>query len=176
MVVYEICDPTIRTCKSTKEINEALKFSYIFLVKNTMKYQHQEQVGSDQSIQKRATFQWYAVSTDIRQDFPEMITISEIEWDYWRIGFGIEGTDSKRIETIFESRTQPFRFLPYMNTIQLAITFEIEPSQHVIKRQDFTIFEWISNIGGLTFIFNIGIVISSLVENPFNFVAASLFA
>ena len=46
----------------------------------------------------------------------------------------------------------------------------------MIQRNDFTYFEWISNIGGLSFLFNIGVIISSFVDNPSVFVTASLFA
>ena len=74
MVVYEKCDASKRKCKSPQEIYKALQFSYIFLVQNTMSYKHQEEPGSEQSFIKHANFKWYALSTDVRQDFPKMIT------------------------------------------------------------------------------------------------------
>ena len=66
--------------------------------------------------------------------------------------------------------------MPYLNTYQLAITYEVDPTQYVVIRNDITFFEWISNIGGLSFLFNIGVIMSSLVDNPTVFVTASLFA
>ena len=66
--------------------------------------------------------------------------------------------------------------MPYKNTYQLAITFEVDQNQYVVTRNDFTCFEWISNIGGLSFLFNIGTIIASLVDDPSVFVTASMFA
>ena len=40
MVVYEVCDPSKRKCKSPDEIQKALQYSYILLVENHMHYKH----------------------------------------------------------------------------------------------------------------------------------------
>ena len=66
MVVYELCDPQIRKCKSKEEIDKTLRFAYIFIVSNSMNYKHQENPGSDQSIQKQASYTWYALSSVVR--------------------------------------------------------------------------------------------------------------
>ena len=40
MVVYEVCDPKQRTCKSKEKIEEALAYSYLLLVENRQYYSH----------------------------------------------------------------------------------------------------------------------------------------
>ena len=62
------------------------------------------------------------------------------------------------------------------NTFQLAITYEVDPRSYVVLRHDFTAFEWISNIGGLGFLFSIGSIISHAVDSPSMFITASMLA
>ena len=38
MIVFEKCDPELRTCKDPKEIKEWLKLKFIFTVTNTKKF------------------------------------------------------------------------------------------------------------------------------------------
>ena len=66
MVVYEVCDPNKRKCKSQDEIHKALQYSYILLIENQMHYKHQEHPGSDKSFHQGAKFRWYALSTAMR--------------------------------------------------------------------------------------------------------------
>ena len=46
----------------------------------------------------------------------------------------------------------------------------------MVSRNDFTGFEWISNIGGLSFLFSIGAIISSSVDSPAMLVTAAMLA
>ena len=66
MVVYEVCDPTKRTCKSKEKIEKALEYSYILLVENREHYSHAADTGSDESFHKEATFKWYPLTTALR--------------------------------------------------------------------------------------------------------------
>ena len=68
------------------------------------------------------------------------------------------------------------RVMPYLSTYQLAITYEVDPRSFVVLRNDFTGFEWISNIGGLGFLFSIGALISHSVDSPSMFLTASMLA
>ena len=46
----------------------------------------------------------------------------------------------------------------------------------MVSRNEFTGFEWISNIGGLSFLFSIGAMISSSVDTPAMLVTAAMLA
>ena len=66
MVVYEICNPEKRTCKSKEQIEKYLEFTYILLVENREHYSHSAAVESKNSFLKEATFKWYPLTTTLR--------------------------------------------------------------------------------------------------------------
>ena len=62
-------------------------------------------------IEREATIKWFALSTEVRQDFPKRIKISEVEWDTWRLGLGVD--DNIETRTLFECKTQVTRLMVY---------------------------------------------------------------
>ena len=56
--------------------------------------------------------------------------------------------------------------MPYLEKYQVGITYEIDSTQHNIERQDFTVFEWISNVGGLGFLFTGATVFVGWLNSP----------
>lgn len=43
--------------------------------------------------------------------------------------------------------------LPYKRQFQAAVTFEIDPDKHEVRKIEYTLFEYLSAIGGLSSIF-----------------------
>ena len=74
----------------------------------------------------------------------------------------------------FEIKSQNMRILPYVETYQIALTYELYDHLNVIVRSEFTFFDWISNIGGLSFLFSIALLVSTSVDNPLMLVTASM--
>ena len=66
MVVYEICNPEKRICKSREQIEKYLEFTYILLVENRELYSHSAAVESKDSFHKEATLKWYPLTTMLR--------------------------------------------------------------------------------------------------------------
>ena len=87
------------------------------------------------------------------------------EVNFSEIPFGIS-VDPKQ-DLIFNLIDEPSRFLPYENTFQNSVTFEIGEALKVITRLDYGILDWLSDIGGLYKILQIGafILISNLIED-----------
>ena len=62
MVVFEICDPDKRKCKTEAEISELLKFKYIQIVKNNMNYNHEEDHNKSEHLEKFSITSWHPLS------------------------------------------------------------------------------------------------------------------
>ena len=56
--------------------------------------------------------------------------------------------------------------MPYLEKYQIGVTFEIDSTKHDLERQDFTVFEWISNVGGLGFLFSGAAVFVGWLNTP----------
>lgn len=67
---------------------------------------------------------WYALSTIVGHDFPKKITITDIIWDEARLG--VASRYSLQSRQIFSNTPLSTRSLPYSNTFQLAVTYEID--------------------------------------------------
>ena len=91
----------------------------------------------------------------------------------WRIG-SIFNTRSQ--EQIFNPEPQTTRYLPYANKYQIAITYEVDPTQYQMERIDFTLFEWLSGIGGLGFMFRFCQLVVKWSDNPDLFVTSAMLA
>ena len=64
--------------------------------------------------------------------------------------------------------------MPYKNLWQVAVTYEVDPTLYDIERSDFTIFEWISNIGGLSFVSSVAAYVVSTADSPDTIVTTAM--
>ena len=62
MIVYEICNPKLRKCKSAEVIQQELETSYMLIIENEQVFKHWEYPGSKEMIERVATYRWYALS------------------------------------------------------------------------------------------------------------------
>lgn len=66
IITFELCSLEKRdTCKSDKEISEAIEFSYIVVVENEQIYKHDEFPGSENYIENFSHIKWYPVSKEL---------------------------------------------------------------------------------------------------------------
>lgn len=64
--------------------------------------------------------------------------------------------------------------MPYLNLYQISVTYEIDAILYETERSDFTMFEWISNIGGLSFMSSLAAYVVSVADSPDMFVTAAM--
>ena len=81
MVVYEVCNPAKRVCKSREFIEKTLSGSYMLIIDNAQRYVHHATPGSEEMIVSESNQKWYALSLVIPIDWPKKIAISNILWD-----------------------------------------------------------------------------------------------
>lgn len=115
----------------------------------------------------------HALSKDVRADFPRQISISEIQFTRFPLGIHLED-ESDQIFTVIDD---PLRILPYNNTFQNAVTFEISENKKILTRVDYGVLDWLSDIGGLYKILQMGVLMLVLMMNehgPTLFVTTSL--
>ena len=78
------------------------------------------------------------------------------------------------METIFKVIEKPVRVLPYARLFQIAVTFEIDSTKYEIVRLEFSFFDWLSAIGGLSSIVLGASTVISALESPQRYVTAAL--
>ena len=66
--------------------------------------------------------------------------------------------------------------MPYEEKYQLAITYEVDPTEYQQERSDVTLFEWLSGVGGLGFLFRFSHLIIKFSDNPDMFVTSAMVA
>ena len=66
--------------------------------------------------------------------------------------------------------------MPYTQKYQVGITYEVESTQFVLTRQDFTVFEWISNVGGLGFLFSAATLFVGWLNSPQMWITSAMLA
>ena len=146
MVVFEVCDPSVRTCKSQAQINEALTYSYLLMLENTETYKQHNSPSSGKMILRETHINWHAISKILPIDFHRNIQIKDVKYNTYNYGLGLYG----ELETIFKITEEPSRVLPYARPFQIAVTFEIDSTKYEIIRLEFSLFDWLSAIGGLS--------------------------
>ena len=68
---------------------------------------------------------WYALSTIVRNDFVRNIEFTNVSYMAYNWGFG-----SEVLEQIIKTVQQMTRILPYARAFEVAITYEIDPTQY----------------------------------------------
>ena len=56
----------------------------------------------------------------------------------------------------------------------MSITYEVDPTLYEVERDDDTTFDWISNIGGLSFLSSIAMYVVSTADSPDTFVTSAM--
>ena len=146
MVVFEVCDPSVRTCKPQAVINEALTHSYLLMLENSETYKQHNSPASGKMILRETHIRWHAISKILPIDYHRNIQIEDVKYNTYNYGLGLYG----ELETIFRIIDQPNRVLPYARPFQIAVTFEIDSTKYEIIRLEFSLFDWLSAIGGLS--------------------------
>ena len=88
---------------------------------------------------------WYALSTDLRNDFVKKIKFTNVHYMAHNWGFG-----SEVLEQIIKTVQQLTRILPYSRKIMVAITYEIDSTQYEQRRIEYTYFDWMAQLGGFS--------------------------
>ena len=88
---------------------------------------------------------WYSLNNDDRSDYVKMVTRGFLELSdyYLSLGADDEGVYS------FEINTRPTRSLPYINSFQNAVTYEISLDQFRFVRRVQTVLDLVAELGGL---------------------------
>ena len=118
--------------------------------------------SSPQMYSKETKIAWYAISTAVRSDFVKKLVFHDIH--YSEHTFGLElGQKKIKIHNSVESLP---RILPYKRMFQTAITFEIDTTLYEVIKIEYSAFDWLSSIGGLSsIIFAISQAIGSLEDS-----------
>ena len=123
MVVFELCDPDVRSCKSEADIKKWMEFKYIIHVENIKRFiQHD---FDDERIEMASVLKWHSVSPDVRTDTVNIIQRQNMIMNDYRMNVGSLMRDE---EMGFETFQAPSRIMPYKNLFQNAITFELSLS------------------------------------------------
>ena len=56
----------------------------------------------------------------------------------------------------------------------MSITYEVDPTLYEIERSDETTFDWISNIGGFSFLSSIAMYVVGTADSPDSFVTSAM--
>ena len=146
MVAFERCNPKEQTCKSKEEIDEYLEQSYILLIENSELFVHQLPPSSPEMHTKETKISWYAISTAVRTDSVKKLVFEDIHYTESTFGLGL----TQKMIKIHNSKESFPRILPYKRPFQTSITFEIDLTLYELIKVEFSAFDWLSAIGGLT--------------------------
>lgn len=72
MVIFEKCDPSVRTCKSEQEIEEWMKFKYIFTLENEKKFQTHV-FDDEERVLQAAHTNWYSLTHQFRMEYVKTV-------------------------------------------------------------------------------------------------------
>jgi len=172
MVVFELCDSSVRFCKSKEDIDKALTQSYLLMIENSETYKQQNTPTSGKMILRQAHVSWHAISKILPIDFHRNIQVEDVKYNYYNYGLGLY----RELETIFKIIESPNRVLPYLRPFQIAVTFEIDSTKYELIRLEFSLFDWLSAIGGLSSIILGASTIISALESPQRYVTSALIA
>ena len=123
VIAFETCDSKTSSvpCKSKTEIKDWMLEKYIVVMKNEKKF-ITHKFDDSEKIDKSASLTWYAVNSETRTDYVNMIYRMNFETNDSLLNLGqmtMEFDDGFRIER------RPNRELPYRNNFQNAVTFEM---------------------------------------------------
>lgn len=76
----------------------------------------------------------------------KQITFENVHYSWSNFGFGLTSS----VESLVHFDQKMLRSLPYKRQFQAAITFEVNPDQHETRKLEYTVFEYLSAIGGLS--------------------------
>ena len=151
-------------------INKAIKHSYLLMIENSETYRQHYTPTSGKMIQKEAHITWHAISSILPLDFHRNIQVEDVKYNYYNYGLGLYGST----ETIFKVIEKPVRVLPYARLFQIAVTFEIDSTKYELTRLEFSLFDWLSAIGGLSSIVLGASTVISALDSPQRYVTAAL--
>ena len=80
----------------------------------------------------------------------------------------------KKSERIVNTEEKPWRIMPYLQKYQTAVTFEVDSTKYEMTRVEFTFFNWLATVGGLS---SIALAFSNLAgafDNAQMFVTSAL--
>lgn len=70
---------------------------------------------------------------------------------------------------------QPTRFMTYDRNLASAVTFEIDSTKYVVKRQEFTLLDWIASLGGLaSLLYTCAWSLAFIMDSPQMFVVSDM--
>ena len=118
-----------------------MEFRYIITVENEKHFI--EHKFEKERIVKSSQSKWYALNNQARSDYVKVITRTAMQLNDDYMGF------SKDEESGFFKTSQPTRAMPYPNTFQNAITYEVSLDQRFYYRQVYTSLDFLSETGGL---------------------------
>ena len=113
---------------------------------------------------------WHAISLKLPVDFHMDIIVEDVNFIHYQFGLGLYET----LETIFKIREKPVRILPYRRLFQVAVTYEIDSTKYEFFRLEFSFFDWLSSIGGLSSIILAVSTAIGALESPQRYVVSAL--
>ena len=111
---------------------------------------------------KETKIAWYAISTDVRTDNVKKLIFEDIFYSESTFGLGL----TQKTLKIHNSKESLPRILPYKRQFQTAITYEIDLTLYELIKVEFSAFDWLSAIGGLTSIVAAISQVMGSIEDP----------
>ena len=133
-----------------------MKFKYIVTLTNTRSFIQYE--FFEKSIDETSHIEWYPVSELVRFEYVKMITRTRLKLNdhHWNIGnMRVEMEDGYDVDV------KKSRILPYKNTMQNAITFEMSLSRKEFSRTVYNIMDFMRDMGGL--FTTLGLIFGTLI-------------
>ena len=145
MIVFEKCDPDVRTCKSQEVINEWVEYKYLVTFQNTKNFIQHE--FFEKRINAKSQFVWQTLSPTSRLDHVRTATRKSLNLHDYQYNFGnilLDEEDGFQIEETASART-----LPYKNQYWNAITYELSLTRLEYTRTVYSFMDFLRDLGGL---------------------------
>ena len=111
MITFEVCDESVRKCKSKQKIKEALAYSYLYVLENEKFYIQNKTPRDRDMISRNTKSSWHALSATDRFDYARKIHVEHIHYNKYNIGLGV--SDKEVVEPIFHCDNSKTRLMSY---------------------------------------------------------------
>ena len=95
---------------------------------------------------RETAISWNSIQTDVRSDYLKNMRFEKVQYHEKNFGIGFAQSE----ELLVNAVSTEIRTLPYKRQFQVAITYEIDSTEHVSIRIEVTALDWLASIGGLT--------------------------
>lgn len=132
-------------CADDETIKNYFAGSYIDLMSNRIRFDYR--MFGEESLIKESTLVWTAVQTQIQTEMPFKITRTEVQLQDMAVNF--DDLTELLDDGVFKLELQQPRPYERFKDTVMAVSFEVNPDLPVLTRNNYTILDVCSDVGGL---------------------------